>query len=167
VPVGVAVGPRGGVPVPSCRVEQRHVGRVRLPSASVVVSREQHRLGELVQSVEVDVGKDRADHAALRAAAERGMILPVLQVSGLEQFGQQPQEAVVVELLVQGGQEDRMIQPVEALNNVALDIPLDPSPMPGDLPQGGVAASVGPEAVGVPAELRLVIRLQEGANHFL
>src|SRR5262249_53056183 len=67
----------------------------------------------------------------------------------------------------QNAQQHRMVQPVEALNQVSLDIPLDPSPVPGDFPQGGVTTSASPEPVRVPTELRLIIRFQKGANHFL
>ena len=100
-------------------------------------------------------------------AAERGVIVPILQVSGLEQVGQQPQEAVVVEFLAQDRQQDRVVQTVETLVDIALDEPLDPSPVLGDLPQGGVTTSTGAEPVGVRAELRLVVRFQKGADDFL
>ena len=52
-----------GVPLPSGDVEEGLVGRIRLPPFSVVMCWDQHRLDELIQPVEVDVGKDWADHA--------------------------------------------------------------------------------------------------------
>src|SRR5262249_3829390 len=59
------------------------------------------------------------------------------------------------------------IDVVEKSLNISLDEPLGPDPALLDLDQGGVATSVRPEAVGESRELRLVIRLQEGADYFL
>src|SRR5262245_40298182 len=56
---------------------------------------------------------------------------------------------------------------VVALLDVALDEPLDPSPVPGDLREGSVTTSAGPKAVRMRAELRLVVGVQQGAQHFL
>ena len=120
----------------------------------------QHRLDELIQPVEVDVGKDWADHTALRGAAQRRVIFPVLQVTCVEQVGEQPQEALIVEFLAQDRQQDRVVDAVETLRYVSLDEPLDPSPVLGDLSEGGVATSIGTEPVGVWAELGLVVGVQ-------
>src|SRR3954449_1839682 len=117
----------------------------------------QHRLDELIQLVEVDVGEDWAYHAALRGAAQRRVIFPILQVTCVEQVGEQPQEASVVEFLAQDREQHRVVDAVETLRYVTLDEPLDPSPVLGDLSEGGVATSMGTEPVGVGAEPRLVV----------
>src|SRR5579884_3763322 len=53
----------------------------------------------------------------------------------------------------------------------ALDIPLDqprgPMPSPIDRVQSGMTTASRSKAVGMIAELRLVIRFQQGAYHFL
>src|SRR5262245_55878377 len=124
-------------------------------------------LDELIQLVEVDVGKDWANHTALRRSAQRRVVLPIFQVTCAEQVGEQPQEALIVEFLVQDRQQHRVIDAVEALRYVSLDEPLDPSPVLGDLSKGGMATSLRTEAVGVWTELRLVVGVQERAHHFL
>src|ERR1700730_9974684 len=128
---------------------------------------DQHRLDKLIQPVEVDVGKDWADHAALRRTAQRRVISPILQVTCIEQVGKQPQKAPIVEFLAQDRQQHRMVDAVEALRYVSLDEPLDPLPVLGDLSEGGMATSLRAEPVGVWAKLRLVVGVQERAHHVL
>jgi hypothetical protein len=95
------------------------------------------------------------------------MVTPLLQLSGLEQIGDQPQKALIVEALAEDCQQDRMVQAVEALRDVALDEPFYPFLATGELSQGGVTAPARAEAVRVWTELRFVIRLQNEADHFL
>ena len=95
------------------------------------------------------------------------MVAPRLQISGLEQMGDQPQKALIVEALAEDRQQDRGVQAVEALRDSALDEPFHPVPATGDLAQGGVTAPARTEAVRVWTELRVVIRLQQEADHFL
>jgi hypothetical protein len=52
----------------------------------------------LVEPVQVDVCEQRTDDPALRCAAERGSVVPVFEVSSLEQVLNQDQEAVIVDL---------------------------------------------------------------------
>ena len=61
--------------------------------------------------------------------AERGVVAPILQVPSLEQVGNQPQKALIVEFLPQDREQHRMVQTVKALRNIALNEPLDPSPV--------------------------------------
>jgi len=85
------------------------------------------------------------------------MVPPLLQVASLEQGLDQPQEAVIVELFAQGRHEDRVVQRVETGANVPFDEPGRADPLVGDLVKGRMAAPVRAEAVGVWAELRVVI----------
>src|SRR4051812_23660860 len=55
----------------------------------------------LVQSVKVEIREDGADNAPLRATAQGAIVLPILQVPRLEKVLDEPQEAVVVDLLPQ------------------------------------------------------------------
>src|SRR3954453_2938214 len=103
----------------------------------------QHRLDELIQLVEVDVGEDWADHAALRGTAQRRVIFPILQVTCIEQVGEQPQEALIVEFLVRDRQQHRVVDAVETLRYVPLDEPLNPSPVLGVSSGGGLATRRG------------------------
>jgi len=77
-----------------------------------------------------------AHHAALRRAAQRRVIFPILQVTCVEQVGRQPQEALIVEFLAQDRQQHRMVDAVEALRYVSIDEPLDPEALGGDEPSG-------------------------------
>ena len=71
-----------------------------------------------IQFVQVDIGKHGAQDAALRAPAQRGMIASVFQVTCLKEGFDEPQEATIMELVSQDGQQDLMIETVKALSNV-------------------------------------------------
>jgi site-specific DNA recombinase len=107
-----------------------------------------------------------SQNPALRRAAERGVPHPVFQVPGLQHLADQPKQPVVVDLLTQRLEHDLMVKPVEALGDIALDKPARPGPGSRHLAQGGVATPAGPVTVGAIGELRLVIRLQQQADHF-
>src|SRR4051794_9364401 len=70
-------------------------------------------LDELVQPVEVDIREQWAGDPPLRRTAQGGSIVPLFEVSGLEQVLDQDQEAVVAELLAKDRQQDRMIDIVK------------------------------------------------------
>ena len=85
-------------PAGSCdRMLHLTVGRIACPAFPSGVLRDQHRLDEDVQPVQIDVGQDRGSDTTLRRAAERGAPDPVLQVSGRQHVAHQPQEPVVVD----------------------------------------------------------------------
>jgi len=111
--------------------------------------------------------EDRAHDPALRRAAMGGAIAPVLQVSRLEEFVDQPDEPFVVDLLAEGRQQDRVVDVVEEPLDISLDEPFGPDPGLTDLGQGRVAASARAEAVRARRELRLEVRFQEGTYPFL
>ena len=60
-----------------------------------------------------------------------------------------------------------MVQGPETVGDIALNEPHRSAPLTLDLLQGGVAPATWAEPVGMAGELRLVIRLQQGADHFL
>ena len=134
------------------------------PLGPAVVRGEERRLDELVQPVEVDVRQEGLTTPPLRRAAQRRVEPPVLQISGLEQVLDQPQEAVVVDLLAQDRQQDLMVQTVEACAMSPSMNQARALPRRGRLAQRGVAPAAGPEAVGVVGELRLVVGLQDRAG---
>ena len=148
------------------RVLHPLVLRIVSPEHPSVVSRHQDRLDERVQPVQVDVGQARGENPALRHAAERGVPHPVLQVPGSQHLANEPKQPVIVDLLAQRFEHDPRIEPVKTLGDVALDKPARPGPGFRHLAQGGVAAPAGPVTVGVIGELRLVVRLQQQADHF-
>src|SRR5262249_60118429 len=143
------------------------VSGVRPPVGPAGVFRDERPFDELVQPIEVDVGKDGADNPALRRAAEGGVPLPVLHVSGLEQSVNQPEEAVIVDLLAEDRQQDVSVDVVEAPLDVALDEPLRTGPGVGYRGQRRMTAASWPEAVGRVGELRLVVGVQKGAHYLL
>jgi len=97
--------------------------------------------------VQIDVGQDRGRDPALRRAAERGVVDPVLQVSGREHVTHQPQETVIADLLCQRVDHDLVVKRPEAVGDISLDEPARPSPGVGHLPQRGMAASTGTKPV--------------------
>jgi Recombinase/Recombinase zinc beta ribbon domain len=58
------------------------------------------------------------DHPALRTAAQRLVVMPVLQVSGLEQPVDQAQEPAVADLLSQDRSHDRLVQGPEGTTDL-------------------------------------------------
>jgi len=84
----------------------------------------------------------------------------------LQHLADQPKQPVIVDLLAQRRKRDLMVKPVEALGDVALDKPARPGPGLRHLAQCGVATPAGPVTVGMLGELRLVVRLQQQAQHF-
>src|SRR6266487_5133624 len=70
-------------------------------------------------------------------------------------------------LLGQDRSHDRMVERPETVGYVALDEPGRAPPSGTDALQRGVTAPARTETVGVAGELRLVIRLQQQADHFL
>jgi hypothetical protein len=127
---------------------------------------DQFPLDKFVELVQVNVTENRRYHTALRASAERVVILPVLQVPGFQHVPDKPQEPLVVNLLRQYPEQDIVIQAAEAVGDVALNKPGYPGPGFAYLPQCGMTPSPFPEAVRPVREDRLVIRLQEETDHF-
>ena len=78
----------------------------------------------------------------------------------------EPQEPVVVDVLAEDLEHDRMVEAPETVSKVTLDEPARPGPGVGHLPQRGVAAPAGAKTVGAVGERRLVLRLKEQAHHF-
>src|SRR5690348_2246887 len=60
-----------------------------------------------------------------------------------------------------------MVQGPETVGDVALDEPHRPVPLVIDLLQGGMAPAAWAETVRTVRELRLVVRLQQQADHLL
>src|SRR5262249_10290380 len=57
--------------------------RVGCPAITSGIFWDEDFLDEVVQLVQVNIGKDGRGYAALRGAGKRGVVHPVLQVSGL------------------------------------------------------------------------------------
>jgi site-specific DNA recombinase len=104
-------------------------------------------------------------HSALRAAAQRRMIMPVLQVPGCQHVTHEPQEPVIVDFLRQDRDHYLVVQGPEAIGDISLDEPGRPGPDVFHLAQCGVAAPAGTETVGTAGKPRFVIRLQQEADH--
>jgi site-specific DNA recombinase len=107
----------------------------------------------------------RSHHSALRAAAERRVILPVLQVPGFEHVNDQPQKPVIVDLLRQDPDHDLMVQGPEAVGDISLDKPHGPGPAALDVAQCGMTSTPFPESMRAVRKLRLVVCLQQEAHH--
>ncbi len=130
------------------------------------VFRQQNCFDELVQPVQVDVGQARGENPALRRAAERGVPHPVLQIPGSQHLANQPQKPVIVDLLAQRLERDRVVKLVEAPGDVTFDKPGCRRPADRHVAQCGVTAAAGAVTMRVVGELRLVVRLQQQAYDF-
>ena len=124
-------------------------------------------LDEPVHPVQVDIREDGRCDPALRTAAQRGVVAPVLQVTRPEQPFDEAQEPPVGDLLGQDPQKDRVVERPEAVGDVAFDEPGCPVPVVSDLQQGRVASAAGAEPVGAVGELRLVVGLQQQPEDLL
>ena len=100
------------------------------------------------------------------APAECRIPYPVLQVSGLQHLFDQPEEPVIMDFLRQDVDHCFVVETPETVGDVSLDKPGCPGPCFGHFAQRGVAAAAGAETVGTVGELRLVVRLQQEADHF-
>ena len=74
-------------------------------------------------------------------------MVPLFQVSSLEQSVDQPEEPVVVNLLGKNPMHDRMVEPVKTLGDVSLDEPHCACPAALDFLQRGVTPPAWPETV--------------------
>jgi hypothetical protein len=72
-----------------------------------------------------------------------------------------------VDLFGQHRSHDRMVQGPRTIGDIALNEPRRSAPLTLDLLQSGMTPAAWAEPVGTAGELRLVIRLQQGADHFL
>jgi hypothetical protein len=120
-----AVAPPPGV---ADRSGQPGVFGICGPGNSPGVFRDQDCLGEFVQPVQVDIGEDWADYAALRNTGKRRVPFPVFQVPGFQHMPDQPQEPVVVDFLRQDRDHYLVVQGPEAIGDVSLDEPGCPGP---------------------------------------
>src|SRR6266576_2513995 len=94
------------------------------------------------------------------------MILPVLQVPGLEHVPDQPEGPLVAYLLRQYSEKNTMVDFTEAVGDVSFDEPCGPGPGVLDFPERGMAAASFPEPVRPVRKARLVDCLQQEAHHF-
>ena len=140
--------------------------RIAFPARTSGVFRHQNRLDKRVQPIQVDVGQARGKNPALRRAAERGTPHPILQVPGSQHLTDQPKQPGIVDPLAQRLEHDLVVKLIEAPGDVAFDKPGRSRPGARHLTQGGVAAPAGPVTVRAVRELRLVVRLQQQADHF-
>src|SRR2546429_2899262 len=86
--------------------------------------------------------------------AERGVVLPVLQVPGVQHAAHQPEKPLVVEVLGQDREHHVVVEAPETVGDVSLDEPGRPGPVVGYLGQRRVATPTGTEPVGARGESR-------------
>ena len=120
-----------------------------------------------IQLMEINVGEDGADNAALRRAGQRVMHLPKLQVACLEKLPDQVEEASIRDLSSEYLEEFGMVDVVEEPLNIAFDDPVGALAGGLDLEQCRVTASFGSEPVRRVFEHGLVDRLQQHSHHLL
>ena len=81
------------------RVGHLGPGRIGFPAFPSGIFRDEDRLGELIQPVQVNVRQDGGRDAALRRTGKRRVPLPVFQIPGPEHVLDQPQEPVIMDVL--------------------------------------------------------------------
>src|SRR5450755_3600146 len=89
--------PVAASPRPPERAFDSPVGGVVGPACSPRVLRDQLTLDKIVEFTKVNVTENRRYHTALRASAQRFVILPVLQEPGFQHAADKPQEPLVVD----------------------------------------------------------------------
>src|SRR5262249_41039667 len=104
-------------------LQERHVRRIWPPTVPAIVCWEEDLLDELTQPIQIDMTEERAHHPALRRSAQRGVEAPVLQISRLEQVGEEPEDAVIMETLAANRQHDLVIQAIEAVRDIPFNKP--------------------------------------------
>ena len=159
---------RGPVPAlasGSHRVVHLSSRRIGYPAGAPGIFRDENCLSELVQPVQVNVRQDRGNDTALRSTGKRRVPYPVLQVPGPEHSLDQTQEPVIVNVLRQYGEHDRMVKRAKAVRDITLDKPGCPFPGFRHFRQRGVATPSGTETVGPSGKPRLVVRFQQDAHH--
>jgi hypothetical protein len=75
----------------------------------LVIGWEQDRFNELVETVQVDITEDGADHPPLGYPAEGGMEAPILEIPSLQELRNQPEEPLIMEVLLENPEHHRMI----------------------------------------------------------
>src|SRR5262249_60240096 len=119
------------------------------------------------QAVEVDAPEDPTDDTPVRRAAIGRSVVPIFEISGPQQSLDQGGKTPIADLLAENRHQDPVVDVVKAPLDIALDEPGRVLPGVVHLVERGMAASLGSEAVGPVAELRLVVRLQDGAHDLL
>ncbi len=95
------------------------------------------------------------------------MVAPCFPEARFQEMFNQPDEAVVVDVFTEYPHEHRTIDSVEERANVAFDEPLDTPPVVCNLLKSRVTPSSWAKAVGVWAELWLIVGLKDRADDFL
>src|SRR5262249_41881195 len=141
--------------------------RVDFPSLAAVVHGKQGPFDIPIEPVQGEVRQYGADDPSLGGATQGGVVAPLFQIAGGEEMPDEAEETLILDLFSQDRQEPLVVEGVEAARDVSLDEPGGSLPFPSDLAERGVTASSWAEAVGVVAELGLVVSFQDQTDHFL
>lgn len=121
----------------------------------------------LVELVEIYVGENRTDDAALRCSTVASVQLTIFHVSCVQKFTDETQEAFIRYFLFQNFNHDVMVNVVKEAFDVSLDKPFAPCKSVLYLSQSCVTASVGSEAVRCVFKATLIHRFEQHTYHFL
>src|SRR5258708_17285338 len=102
--------------------------------------------------MKVDVCQNRANQSPLRRANQACLFDSVkIHISCIQELPDQIQKPLILDLLLQDGDEGMVIQFVEAGTNISFDKPIGRGPISSKFAEGGVATAVGSKPVtGVP-----------------
>ena len=78
---------------------------------------------KLVQLMQIDVGKERGNNAALRSSAVCLMVLPVLQISCFQKFVNQLHHTGIFDFTVNQTDKNIVVDVIEATFDIALNKP--------------------------------------------
>ena len=126
------------------------------------------KLGHIfVELVEIDIGKNRTDDAALRSAAVALVQLAILHISRIEKFTDKAQKTLVLNSFTENANHDIVVDIVEEAFNISFHKPLAPCKAILNHSQGCVTAFIGSKAVGGVLKTVFVDGFQQHTDNFL
>ena len=126
-----------------------------------------HLRQELIQFMQIDVGKDGRDHTTLRCTAIGSVIGPIIHISSLQHTLNQADKPLIINLLSKKVEENAVIDIVKEADNIHINQPLYTVPGLLDMLKSGMARVSPSEAMRERREDRFVYAFQKEFHHSL
>ena len=125
---------------------------------------------ETIQFMEIDIRKDTTDNPPLRYSGQGGTIAQVLQTSRAQKTPNQLEELGILDTASEQAQQLAMSNCIKTGADIALNGPAIAAAIHqacGQICHRIFGTSVGPEAIRVAAEVRLIDRFQDHPESLL